>query len=165
MAFQHMNAAEAHALIAIIQELVRARDDLRAMAVCGSWARGNPRPHSDVDLLIIAQDPERLCRSQEWIREMRFCDASFRYVGHQGSAYGAVWSAHIELEPQAELELTFAEESWASVDPVDPGTRGIVIDAFNIVVDKDGVLRRLQSACSEPDASASPLEQAPQKNH
>jgi hypothetical protein len=58
------------------------------------------------------------------------------------------WSAHIELEPAAELELTFVKESWASIDPVDAGTGKIVTDALKVLIDKDGALERLRHACS-----------------
>jgi hypothetical protein len=142
-----MNSAETRKLIAVIQTVVRDRDDLRAMAICGSWARGNPRPDSDLDLLIIAEDPDSLHRRQNWIREFKFSDAGFEYVNHKTARYGVVWSAHIELKPDAELELTFGGESWASVDPTDPGTLDVVRDAFTILVDKDGVLQRLCGAC------------------
>lgn len=66
-----MNAAEANRLIAVIEALVRSRDEFRAVAVCGSWARGNPRPDSDLDLLIVVQDPDFLRRDQKWIRELK----------------------------------------------------------------------------------------------
>jgi hypothetical protein len=118
-----------------------------AMAICGSWARGNPRPGSDLDLLIIAQDPDFLRCDQTWIRELRFSDAGFQYIGHKMVRYGAVWSAHVELQPDAELEPTFAGASWASVDPIDPGTLHVVADAFTILIDKDRILQRLCSAC------------------
>jgi predicted nucleotidyltransferase len=143
-----MNAAETDRMIAVIQWLVTGRDDLRGMAVCGSWARGNPRPDSDLDLLIVAQGPELLRRRQKWIRELKFSDAGFRYIGHKTAKYGAVWSAHIELEPEAKLELTFAKESWASIHPIDQGTRDVVTDAFKVLIDKDGTLQRLRNACS-----------------
>jgi predicted nucleotidyltransferase len=141
-----MNAAESHRLIAVIQWLVTGRDDLRGMAVCGSWARGNPRPDSDLDLLIIAQGPELLRRRRKWIRELKFSDAGFRYIGHKTAKYGAVWSAHIELEPEAKLELTFAKESWASVNPIDQDTRDVATE--KVLIDKDGALQRLRNACS-----------------
>jgi predicted nucleotidyltransferase len=143
-----MTATETDRLIAVIQGLVRRREDLRGMAVCGSWARGNPRPDSDLDLLIVAQEPELLRRKQKWIRELNFSDAGFHYIDHTTAKYGAVWSAHIGLEPEAALELTFAKESWASVHPIDPGTRDVVTDAFKVLIDKDGALQRLRNACS-----------------
>lgn len=61
---------------------------------------------------------------------------------------GPVWSAHIALDPTAVLELSFAARCWASVDPVDEGTRTCVDDTFQIVVDKDGELAALKRACA-----------------
>jgi len=41
-------------------------------------------------------------------------------------ANGVVWSRHINLLPPAEVELTFAECSWARTDPVDGGRREFI---------------------------------------
>jgi hypothetical protein len=50
------------------------------------------------------------------------------------------------LLPAAQVELTFAQCSWARTDPVDLGTRSIVKDAFEIIFDKDGTLARVVDA-------------------
>jgi hypothetical protein len=44
------------------------------------------------------------------------------------------------------IELTIAERSWARTEPIDPGTRGIVKDAFRVIVDKDRLLAALIDA-------------------
>jgi uncharacterized protein len=142
-----MNFAEAERLIAFVEKLTRHRDGFRAAALCGSWARGNPRSDSDLDFLLIAKHSECLRRNQNWLRSLDFSDAGFRCVGHVTARYGIVWSAHIDLLPVAELELTFADQSWASIDPLDPGTKRVVSDAFRIILDKDGHLQQLRSAC------------------
>jgi uncharacterized protein len=41
------------------------RPDVRAVGMVGSWARGDARPDSDVDLVVLADDPARLRRG-EW---------------------------------------------------------------------------------------------------
>lgn len=48
-----------------------------------------------------------------------------------------MWSCHALLEPDADLELTFGALNWASVDPVDAGTRRVISNGFNIIIDKD----------------------------
>ncbi|HEX3487127.1 MAG TPA: hypothetical protein VHT51_18880 [Micropepsaceae bacterium] len=35
------------------------------------------------------------------------------------------------------MELTFGALNWASVDPVDAGTRRVISNGFNIIIDKD----------------------------
>ena len=143
-----MDILQAKKLTALVAALTLCRDDLRAAALCGSWARGNPRVDSDIDFLIVARDAEILRRNQRWIRELKFPIAGFQYTEHKSATYGVAWSAHIILEPAAAIELTFANPSWASVDPVDPGTGQIVADAFKVLIDKDGHLQRLCTACS-----------------
>ena len=143
-----MDAATAQELIAMIGTLVDSRDDLRALAVCGSWARGNPRPDSDLDLLVIARDAATWRDETQWVSRLPYERARLSYRSHVIATYGVVWSVHVSLEPSAQLELTVASPDWASCDPVDGGTRDVVLDAFKVVVDKDGCLARLVAACA-----------------
>jgi hypothetical protein len=43
-----------------------------------------------------------------------------------------------------EVELSFAAPSWAALDPIDAGTRAVVANGFQILLDKTGLLARLQ---------------------
>jgi hypothetical protein len=54
----------------------------------------------------------------------------------------------MHLLPTAEVELTFAECSWAQTEPVDEGTRGVVKDAFRIIFDKDGLCKLIAAVMS-----------------
>ena len=132
-----------------MQALTESHADFRAAALCGSWARGNPHEDSDLDFLIIVEDPAALRRRQKWLPELDFTITGFSYVGHTTATYGVVWSAHIDLEPRGEIELAFANETWARLTPLDPGTRHVVTDAFRILADKDGHFFRLQEACAK----------------
>jgi hypothetical protein len=121
-----MNATDSKRLMAVIEARVSSRDDFRALAVCGSCVTPSPG--------VVTVD--RILR--RWLSIQRSHD----------SEYGVVWSAHVALEPAAEHELTIAEKTWASVNPIDPGTRHAVQDGFQILIDKDGALQRLREACS-----------------
>lgn len=142
-----MNRTQADDLIAMLMKLVERRHDLRAMAVCGSWARGSQRADSDIDILLLATDVTPWRTATGWIGELPFGQAGLSYAGHRTAAYGVAWSAHIQLQPAAELELTFVLPSWADTDPVDPGSHRVVTDGFRICADKDGRLTRLVTAC------------------
>jgi predicted nucleotidyltransferase len=43
------------------------RPDIEAVVIVGSWARGNARPDSDVDLVVIAAQPESYQRDLGWV--------------------------------------------------------------------------------------------------
>ena len=141
-----MNDVSAEAVIEAVAAWVRARDDVRALALVGSWARGNPRAASDVDLLVLSDCLEGYRRSREWMSEIDFARAGHSIKSSNDVSYGTAWSRHIQFHPAGEVELTFAPSAWASVAPIDEATRAIVSDAFRIIVDKDGGLARLVGA-------------------
>jgi uncharacterized protein len=141
-----MKTAEANAIVSAVSRWAVERDDIRAMALIGSWSRGNPRQVSDIDLLLLSDRAHEYRRCRKWLTEIDFGGAGYRLQSSEIAIYGVVWSRHINLLPAAELELTFAECSWARTDPVDGGTRGVVQDAFRIIFDKDRILAKLVDA-------------------
>ena len=144
-----MDQGTARDLIAIVREMVEGCDELRALALCGSWARGDARPDSDIDLLALARDPAPWRNDTSWVIGLPYARARLAYRGHWIASYGIAWSAHVDLGPGVELELTFAPPSWADIDPIDPGTRAVVSGGFEIEVDKDDRLARLAEACGK----------------
>jgi hypothetical protein len=133
-------------LTELVADWVRRTAEARALAMVGSWARGNPLPDSDLDLLVLAVDPDRYFHTPPWPGGISFEHAGHRVVSHRIEDYGAVRSYQIQLAPSAELELSFGSVDWARTDPVDTGTAHIARDAFKIVVDKDALLQRLLDA-------------------
>jgi hypothetical protein len=149
-----MNLADVNAVTAAVANWAIGRDDIRAMAMLGSWVRGNPHPASDLDLLLLSDlAPDYQCR-RAWLTEIDFQKAGFRIRSSESAVYGVVWSQHVHLLPAAEVELTFAKCSWASTDPVDAGTRVVVKDAFQIVFDWDGILAKLVDAVMRIESRA-----------
>jgi hypothetical protein len=140
-----MNASEAKRLQAIVTDWVTKTDDLRALALCGSWATGSARRDSDLDLLVLARPPAIASRS-EALAAIPFTDAGFQLDACRWVTYGVVHSAHTALKPTAEVELSFAALSWANTSPIDDGTRRVVSDGFGVLVDKDGALSALREA-------------------
>jgi len=116
------------------------------MGLAGSWARGNPHQGSDIDLLLLSDRAADYRRRQTWLAKIDFAGAGYRVLSSEDASYGAVWSRHVTLVPTAKVELTFATCLWARTDPVNPGTRRIVRDAFRTIVDKDRHLVTLVDA-------------------
>lgn len=141
-----MKITEANAIVNAVTNWAVKRGDIRAMALVGSWARGNPHQVSDIDLLLLSDRVYEYRHCQEWLTEIGFGGAGYRLNSSESATYGVVWSRHVHLLPAAEVELAFAKCSWAQTEPVDGGTRGVVNDAFQIIFDKDGMLSKLISA-------------------
>jgi predicted nucleotidyltransferase len=152
-----MTIAEAEALIGAVANWAVKRDDIRALALVGSWARGRPRRSSDLDLLLLSERAASYRGRRRWLREIDFGKAGFRPSSSASASYGVVWSLHLRLHPPADVELTFADCAWANTSPIDNGTRSVMTDGFRIIFDKDGTLARLVDAL----AVAAPLKRGP----
>lgn len=140
-----MTPEQCNALTAAAADWINARSDLCGLAVTGSWARGNPRPESDLDLILLSREPSALA-DPAFLAEIDFAAAGFQIASIEHVTYGAVWSWHVHLLPPADLELTIAPLAWATIEPIEGGTRAIVTDAFRVVVDKENLLRPLIEA-------------------
>jgi predicted nucleotidyltransferase len=141
-----MKTTDAYAIVSAVADWAVDHDAARAMALVGSWARGNPHQGSDIDLLLLSDCADEYRRSRKWLTEIDLDGAGYRVLSSEDKSYGVVWSRHIALLPAGEVELTLAPCSWARIDPVDAGTRTVVKDAFQIIFDKDGILANLLSA-------------------
>jgi Nucleotidyltransferase domain len=60
-------AGEVEAFVASLLSWARLHDDVRAVALVGSWARGQPRADSDVDVVLLSEAPDRYVESEDWL--------------------------------------------------------------------------------------------------
>jgi hypothetical protein len=60
--------------------------------------------------------------------------------------HGVARSWRVSLGLGAELEVTLADLNWASTQPLDDGTKRVVSDGMQSLVDKDGRLLAVKAA-------------------
>jgi hypothetical protein len=136
-------------LVSLLTAWATTRPDLTGVGLVGSWAYGNARPDSDLDLVFLTPDPERF-RDPAWIQEVDWASIGFHPAHWVDQDYGALWSRHLTLEPMAEVECGFAAPSWAATEPIDPGTYEVVSHALRPLYDPAGDFARLQAAVVAP---------------
>ena len=61
---------EAHALTEAVAAWVHARSGLKALGLTGSWPRGSARSDSDLDVGILADDPEQYQSDLGWLSQI-----------------------------------------------------------------------------------------------
>jgi SAM-dependent methyltransferase/predicted nucleotidyltransferase len=136
---------EVQAVLARLARWAEQRDDVRALALVGSWASGSPRPDSDVDIVLLTDMPQAYVDHDGWVAE----------VGGTGSVvtrdWGAITERRFTLPSGLEIELGVGLPTWASITPVDRGTRRVVCDGMRALYDPEGRLRALARACAEND--------------
>ena len=136
---------QASGILGIVTDWAKAQDDIRGLALVGSHARSAARPDSDVDLVLLAENPNSF-RDAGRLASVEWSRAGVQPTRLADEEYGVVWCRRIWLEPACELEIAFAPLSWAEVSPVDRGTRRVVSDGCRILYDPDGLLKRLTMA-------------------
>jgi uncharacterized protein len=105
---------------------------------------GSARAGSDVDLVVLAEEPTRLLDDDGWHRHFGEVDLV------RSEEFGVVVERRLRLPSGLEIEVGIAPTSWAATDPVDAGTHRVVRDGFRILFDRDRRLARLVQSVSEP---------------
>lgn len=119
-----------------------ARDDIAAAAVVGSWARDSARDDSDVDIVLLTAEPAPYAQDAGWIGELTPGATLVRT--HK---WGAITELRLRLPSGLEVEIGVGLPTWASTDPVDPGTCRVVRDGLRSLYDPYGLLAALTAAC------------------
>ena len=113
---------------------------VRAVALVGSYAAGRARPDSDVDLVMLCDDPGSLLDDRAWLE-------GFGAVAAWAvEDWGAITALRVHYAGGLEVEWGLAGVSWAGVGPVDSGTARVVSDGLVPLYDPGGLLARLESA-------------------
>lgn len=124
---------------------MKAKQEIRGLALVGSHARNAARPNSDIDLVFLADDPNSF-RDAAWLNAIQWARAGRHPTKWSDEEYGVVWCRRVWFEPQGEVEFAFAPLSWADVSPVDKGTRRVMSDGCRILYDPDKLWKRLTLA-------------------
>ena len=139
------DALRVERLLTLITDWAAPRPDVVALALVGSWARGAARPNSDVDLVLLVTEPATYRHDETWPVQIPWERVDSRLHSWQDKDYGALWSRHVLLEDGLEIEFGFAAPNWASLNPLDDGTRRVIADGCRILLDKSGLMAALVS--------------------
>ena len=128
---------------ATLREWAKGRTDVVAVVLVGSWARGDARMDSDVDVVLLTENQKPYLEGDAWLHEL----GGVRLV--KTRQWGPLTERRFELSSRLEVELGVALAYWASTDPVDEGTRRVVADGAAVIYDPEGLLARLVVACCQ----------------
>lgn len=135
-----MNAEET---INSIRTWASTRPDLQALALIGSHTRGEARPDSDLDVVLVVQEPSAYLTDHSWVSTF----GSPARIATED--WGALTSLRVHYTDGLEIEFGLTTPAWCSL-PVDPGTRRVTQAGCVPLLDPHGLLRNLQQACADP---------------
>jgi len=133
---QKLNEQRAAELAQTVCRWTERQNDILALALAGSWARGEPRSDSDLDLIVLCESPElyRTLDAKSVLEE--------RIVKQGLEQYGNLFSHRIHLADGAEVELGFAAKTWVD----DAESVQVVCGGFKPLADKAGLIAGLLQA-------------------
>jgi uncharacterized protein len=112
-----------------------------AVALVGSYARGEARPDADIDVVLLCEEPHTFLADTFWIHHFGVVETCHTEY------WGFVTSLRVYYTEGPEVEFGMTTLAWAAF-PVDPGTKYVVSQGMRILWDGEGLLARLQEAVS-----------------
>jgi len=118
-----------------VSDWAARQPDILALALVGSHARGAATETSDVDLVILAQDPSRYLEDQGWLEKFGLAQSV------QLEPYGKLTSIRVWYADGLEVEYCLTGEEWAA-DPLDPGSRRVMEGGMRVLFERGDLLSR-----------------------
>ncbi len=126
----------AEELITKVASWAQHDDRVVAAGVCGSHARGEARPDSDVDFCIVCSDPSSLLEDRSWL----YIFGSNARVAGPVEDYNLVQSIRV-FYGATEAEFGVTDQAWMKL-PIDRGTADVMNDGLRILYDPEGRLEK-----------------------
>ena len=137
-----------------VKNWAQKRSEILALALVGSYARGEATLKSDIDLMMIASDTEVFRQSYDWMYQINWESINYKIQKWNDAQYGVVWSRHVylsnyssssknHLTNKIKVEISFGLPTWASIQPIDAGTFGVVSRGCKIIYDPQDILANL----------------------
>lgn len=116
--------------------------NILGVALVGSHARNAAKEYSDIDLMIIVNDPQLYLQDISWISQF----GKVKEDGIKDEDWGLVKTKRVFYKNEIEAEFNFVTEEWSRVNPVDTGTKKVMTDGNIVLVDKKGLLEKLNKS-------------------
>lgn len=132
-----------------VTQWASAQADILALALVGSYAQDAALDTSDVDLVLIAVDPNKYLEDPRWIRRFGTVEKG------QVEDYGLLISIRVWYREGLEIEYGLTDERWAT-EPLDEGTQQVIAGGIRTLFERGDFLSRHLSS-RPPWQSPSPL--------
>jgi uncharacterized protein len=120
-------------LLVAVKRWAEDQPEIQGVLLVGSHARGTARPDSDVDLVILTDNPKR------YLDSASFAEDWGAVSKWQVEDWGKVTALRVWYADGLEVEYGFALPDWAA-QPLDPGTRQVIAEGMRVVFDRVGTI-------------------------
>ena len=110
--------------------------DVQAIALVGSYARGAARADSDIDLVILTDQPGIYLDNPEWAERFGSVEK------HQTEDCGKLISIRVWYQNGLEVEYGIAVPDWVAT-PLDAGTQEVILGGMIVLFERRILLSHL----------------------
>src|SRR5919197_926472 len=110
-----------------------AQEDVQAIALVGSYARGEARDDSDIDLVILTDRPQKYLEDFKWIDRFGVVEKQ------QTEDYGKLISIRVWYQGGTEVEYGLTTPDWAAI-PLDAGTQQVMRGGWSVLFERGDLL-------------------------
>lgn len=109
--------------------------DVQGIALVGSYARDAARDDSDIDLVILTDQPSKFLADIKWTERFGAVEKQ------QIEDYGKLTSLRVWYQNGPEVEYGLTTPAWAAA-PLDEGTRRVISDGMLVLFERGNLLSR-----------------------
>ena len=110
-----------------------AQEDVEGIVLVGSYARGEARDDSDIDLVLLTKKVECYLEYVIWLERFGVVE------NYQIEDYGKLISIRVWYQNGVEVEYGITTPDWAAT-PLDAGTRKVIQDGMIVLFERGNLL-------------------------
>lgn len=120
-----------------VRKWAATQSNIKAILLVGSYARRQAYDESDIDLVMLTDEPEK------YLQDPSFAGTFGSIDRIEKEYWGRVTSFRIWYQDGFEVELGITTPDWIFEDPLDAGTLRTITDGAEVVIDKTGRVERI----------------------
>ncbi len=136
-----------------VHEWVVEHADIQAVALVGSYARSTASENSDIDLVLLIDEPSIYYADTLWITQF---GQPYR---QQMEDYGKLISLRVWYRDGPEVEFGLTTPDWAAM-PIDEGTDRVIMDGIKVIYERTPVFRPVIEGFAQAEQLYTGLVQA-----
>jgi len=110
-----------------------AQEDIQAIALVGSYAKGAATDDSDIDLVLLTDKPQKYLEDLKWMERCGLVEK------HQTEDYGRLTSIRVWYQNGVEVEYGITTPCWAAT-PLDAGTQEVIQGGMIVLFERGNLL-------------------------
>lgn len=114
----------------------KTQNDIKGIALVGSYARDMATHDSDIDLVIIAKNHKNYLIEQSWLHHF----GQVQKV--EQINYGKLTSLHVHYLNSYEIEFGITTSAWTKI-PADRGTADVILNGIKILYDPKHLIKKI----------------------